>query len=176
MQNKKRPALSKAKGFTLVELLLYMGLLSFLLAVLTSIFVSVVDVQLESQATSTVNQDGDYIISRLNYDIGRAKQLILPANPADQSPTLNILINGINYTYSLNGQDMTLTNNLGTFTLNSFDTIVSNLNFKNISNSPAEATQSATINISFTLASKTTRQNGPEVRNIGTTIGLRIKQ
>jgi prepilin-type N-terminal cleavage/methylation domain-containing protein len=47
----------KAKrGFTLIELLIYMGIFSILLAVTLQMYGSVFDLQLESQATSSVNE------------------------------------------------------------------------------------------------------------------------
>lgn len=56
------------KGFTLVELLLYMALVVIFLGVLTSLFVSVLDVKNESTAQSSIEQDGRFILSRLLYD------------------------------------------------------------------------------------------------------------
>src|SRR3989338_7347848 len=47
------------KGVSMVELVLYMAILSVLLTILTSVFVSALDVQSESQATSSVEQDGN---------------------------------------------------------------------------------------------------------------------
>jgi prepilin-type N-terminal cleavage/methylation domain-containing protein len=162
----------KRAGFTLIEMLLYMGILSILLLVLTNIFNSTLDVQLESQGTSSVIQDGHYIISRLTYDMNRAKKILVPASPGNSSPTLNITVGSTNYVYSLSGQDIILTNNLGANKLNSFDTNISNLNFKYLQAANA-ATTSSTISISFTLTSKAARANGPEVKTLQTTLGLR---
>src|SRR3990172_6790072 len=49
------------RGFTIIELILYMGMLSILLAVLSQIFVSILNVQLESQSSSSIEQDSRYI-------------------------------------------------------------------------------------------------------------------
>jgi len=64
------------RGLTLVEMLLYMAVFSILLTVLLQIFFSALDVQLESKATSGVDQDGTYIMARLTYDIQRAQAVI----------------------------------------------------------------------------------------------------
>ena len=50
--------MKKQKGFSLVELLLYMGLFSILLASLMQLFGAIIAVRLESEATSAVLQDG----------------------------------------------------------------------------------------------------------------------
>lgn len=60
------------KGFTLVELLLYMGLVVIFLGVLTNLFVSVLDVKDESSGVSFVEQDGRFILSRLLYDANQS--------------------------------------------------------------------------------------------------------
>src|SRR3989344_6301854 len=92
------------KGFTLIELIIYMGLLVILLSVLTSIFMSSLDVQLESQANSAVEQDGSYILSRLAYDIHRAEAISIPdmpGSPGDQADNFRIVVNSVNYSYSI---------------------------------------------------------------------------
>ncbi|MEK7168468.1 MAG: hypothetical protein AAB778_00475 [Patescibacteria group bacterium] len=79
-------------GFTLVELLLYMALVVIFLGVLTSLFVSVLDVKNESTAQSSIEQDGRFILSRLLYDASVA---------GSDAITLN---------YSLVGKDLILNN------------------------------------------------------------------
>jgi len=57
------------RGFTLIEILIYMGLMAALIIVLTNVFVTVLETQLESSSTSVVEIDGRYLLSRLIYDI-----------------------------------------------------------------------------------------------------------
>lgn len=164
-----------SSGFTLIEFLLYMGILSIFLIILTQTFTSILDVQLESEATSTLTQDGNFILSRFAYDINRAKTILIPANPGDQGSTLQLSIDGINYTYTLDSlnKNIMLTSNLGQFQLNSFDTSITGLNFERFGNPTPPV--SNTITISFTLASKTIRNTGPEKRTYQTTVGIRQK-
>src|SRR5258708_14824797 len=70
------------RGFTLVEMLIYMGIFSLMLIALTQIFTSIIDVQLESQSNGSVSQDGQYILSRLSYDISRAQDIATPSASA----------------------------------------------------------------------------------------------
>lgn len=156
-------------AFTLIEMIVYMSLLSILLMVLTGIFASALEVQKETEATSSVEQDGRFLLSRLAFDIERADTLVIPVNLGDTSSTLQIKIGGIDYAYSLAGGNLTLINNQGADMLNSFDTGISNLSLQRLGNT----TGKNTIRVSFTVTSKTARAGGPEVKNYQTTIGLR---
>jgi len=158
------------KGFTLVELLIYMGLLSIILVVLSQIFGSILDAQLESEATSSVHRDGRFILSKLTYDVHRANSIVLPASLGASSTSLQLDISGIN-TYSLNNGNLELTDSLGTNNLNSGDTIVSNLTFTRIGNSVANAKN--TVRIFYTVTSKVIRPKGLETKDFQTTIGIR---
>lgn len=160
--------MKKQKGFTLVEIILYMALLSIFLIVLTDIFVSILDVRRESEATSAVEQDGRYILNRFMYDIPRASSVTTPASLGGSGSTLAIVIGGTNYTYSLSGGNLQL--NDGTINnLNSSGTSLSDISFQRIGNSGGKDT----IKIQFTLTSVTTRPKGSEVRTFQTTVGRR---
>ncbi len=162
---------SYAKGYTLIELLIYMGVLTLLIASLSSIFSTVLDVGLESQSSSDVEQDGKFILSRLLYDINSADTINVPASPGQQGATLQITSNAINYTYATDGNgNFQITDANGTDNLNSYDTTVSNLNFLRIGNG---GSNTDTVKITFTVTSKTSRTTGkPETRNFSTTVGL----
>jgi len=165
---------NKFKGFTLVELLLYMGLLTILLSVLTAIFVSALDVQLESQATSAVEQDGNFILARLAYDIRRASIINIPStNGLPPTSNFEIVVDGVNYNYSTDGSDnLVLTNNLGTNNLNSYGSRILGLSVIRLGNTGGVED---TLKISFTVTSRAQRVSGPETRNFKTTLSLRRK-
>ncbi len=158
------------RGFTLVEMLLYMGIFSILMIVLMQIFISAIDTQLTSKATSSVDQDGAYILSRLSYDISRAQAVIAPSSYGSGSNNLTIQIGGSDYTYSLDSNDnLIVTNTYGTNQLNSVDTTLNNLTFTRIGNPAGKDT----IQMSFQLKSTTQRNTGYELRNFTTTVSLR---
>lgn len=156
------------RGFTLVEMLVYIGVLSLLLMALSNVFGMIVDTQLESRSTSDVDQDGRYIIARLIYDTHQAANIITPSSPGSQSATLQISVNSINYTYSLNNGNLELTNDQGTNQLNSASTTVSGVSFTRIGNGD----NTDTIRANFTVTSTTTRNSGAESRAFQTTFGL----
>ncbi len=159
---------SNEKGVTLVEMLIYMGLLSILLISLTEMFAAILDVKIDSEAISSVEQDSQYLVTRLEYDINRADSISLPASPGQNSNSLGLTINGESYTYSLNGDNLELTNNAGTFRLNSSETLIQNLNIQKIG--PAGKN---TVRIDFDTLSKTITNTGAEQKDISLTVGLR---
>lgn len=164
------------RGFTLVELILYMALLSVFLVVLTDIFVAVLNIKVESEATSAVDQDGRFILSRLNYDIKRmaiSDTVSLPASfgpPASQS--LSFTIGGVNYTYDTSGGNLRLTVGVSpSENLNSSETTVSGFGVQKLGN--AGPGKKETLKIDFTVTSVTTRKVGNEVRSFQTTVSRR---
>ena len=166
----------KNQGFTLVELLLYMGIFSILLVALFQLFTSIIDTQIESQSSSSVFLDGQYILNRSRYDIQRAKSIITPSSQGEQGTTTKLSIENTTYTYSLVDGNLALTNDVASTTgqLNSADTTVSNLNFTRLSDTQAKNTD--TLTISFRLTSNIIRRGGPNAKNFKTTIGIRPKQ
>jgi type II secretory pathway pseudopilin PulG len=161
--------MKKSKGFTIVELLIYMALLSGFLIVITEIFASIMDVKLESDATSAVEQDGRYILTRLSYDIPQSTSIGTPTTLGSTASSLVMVVSGITYTYSINGNNLQLNNNLGSNNLNSTESKISNLSFQKIGNSGGKET----IKFSFTVTSAAVRPGGAETRTFNTTIGRR---
>lgn len=162
------------KGFTLVELLLYMGIFSILLVVLLQIFTSILSVHAESQATSSVNQDGSYIMARLSSDIRRASAVVIPTLGAS-SNSLHITGNAIDETYALNGGNLLLTDNSTSTTdqLNSVDT-TANINFTTLGNGSIVPNSKSTVRIVLTVTSKVVRVgSGLQTETFETTVGTR---
>ncbi len=162
------------RGFTIIELLVYMGIFTILIATLTEIFFSILDARRESDATSNVEQNGRYILSRLFYDIKRSQSISTPTAPGQQSSTLQLVINGITYSYAPDGNgNLQITYNPGTGSLTDnltgYDASISSVNFKRLGNSGGKNT----IQVNFTLSSKTIRKSGVEIRNYQTSIGTR---
>lgn len=159
------------KGFTLIELTIYMGILALLISVLSSILGSIVDVQLQSKANSSVDQDERYLLAKFSHDMAASSATLIPANPGDQSSTLQLTINSINYTYSLDSNNnLQIVNDITNQTdvLNSYDTSVSNLLFTRIGSGDSNDT----IEVSYTLTSRTKDTSGQqETKSYQTTLG-----
>ncbi len=164
-QIKKRQA-----GFTIVELLLYMGILSILLGILTSIFLSALDVQLESQANSAVAQDGNYILAKLTGDMHKATSISIPSSLGGSATNFQIVVGGVNYTYNENLGNLELNDGLETNSLNSYNSSISNFSVTRLGNS---GKVEDTLRINFTLTSKTRKNTGYETKNFQTNLALR---
>lgn len=156
------------KGFTLVELIIYMGMMMIILVVLTQIFTSLLDLRLESEASSGVEQDGRFILSRMIYDIHRATSITTPATLGQSTNTLSLVIGGTTYTYALQGSNLTLATSSAQI-VNSFDNNISNLTFRRLGND----TGKHTVQVTYTVTSKTQRAAGPETKTVRTSVGLR---
>lgn len=157
-------------GFTLVEMLIYMGLLSIFLVTLTDIFVSVLDIKAESEATSSVEQDGRFIIERLSYDVSRASSVTQPASIGASGNTLSLVIGGVTYSYSISSNNLQLTNDLGINNLNSSESQIPSVTFQRIGNSGGKDT----IKVTFVVNSVTQRRGaGAETRTFQVAVGRR---
>jgi len=158
------------KAFTIVELLIFMGIFSILLLVLTDIITSSLNMQLETRAVSSVEQDGRYILNRLNYDMHRARNIIQPSalgTPASTQMQLNI--GGLTYTYSIVSNNLNMYDGTTNYILNSYDTTASQLSVTRI----GSLSNLDTLKIGFTLTGKAQLKSGFETKNYSTTIGLR---
>src|SRR3989344_141942 len=157
----------KNKGFSIVELLLYMGIFTILLTVILQMFGSIFDIQLESQATSSVASDGRYILSRFSYDLSRAQSISFPASPGDLGTQLSIVINGQTFIYSSGSGNLVLQNqSMDTSDqLNSTETSISELSFLRLEGSDGKDA----VQVSFTLVSEATQRSGKKIVNFQTT-------
>jgi type II secretory pathway pseudopilin PulG len=160
------------KGFTLIELVLYAGILSILVGVMSALFGSIVEVQMESEATSAVDQDGRYILSKMLYDMKSINEndvIVVPVNPGDSGSTLQVQISAINYTYSIDANSNLVVTNTTTGesnVLNSYNTSVSGLTFQRLGAGGANDT----VRVSFTIQSRIQQPSGFETRSFQTTL------
>jgi Tfp pilus assembly protein PilW len=105
--------MKKLSGFTLVELLISMGIMMILLTIMTQVFSSILNLRQNSEAISPLAQDSRYLILRLAYDVGRASSISLPA-VGNSSSSMTLVISGQNYLYQLNGNSLSLKIGAGT--------------------------------------------------------------
>lgn len=156
------------RGSTLIELLMYMGILTIFIGILSGLFGSVVDVQLASEATSGVSTDANYILNRLIYDIQRAKSVTTPATNGSSSQTLSLNINNSIYTYSKDSSgNLMYSDDTGSYQLNSYTSSISAMTFTKYGNI---AGIESTVKINLTVASRVIEKKGQETQTISTTI------
>lgn len=163
------PYVTTQKGFTLIELIVYLGIFSILIIALTQIFLTVVETQLKSQAVTSSAQDGQYLYSRFIYDVHRATAIVEPSDLGEVGNTLELTIGGVIHTYALSDTDLMVNDGTGTYRLSSYDTEISDLAFHRLGNNGGKHT----VRINFTVTSKTESRGNPDVRQFQTTAGLR---
>jgi Tfp pilus assembly protein PilV len=154
-------------GFTLVEVLIYIGLMGVFLLVLLDIFTATLNTKLSSESTSALNMDSRYILAKLKYDINNADSIISPAEGASGS-SLQLITGGVTATYASNSGNFTKTET-STLNLNGWDTALTALSFKSVGVPGGKPT----VQISYTLRSKITANTGNATQTINTTIGTR---
>lgn len=158
------------KGFTIMELLIYIGLLAGFIAILGQLFFSILDTQLVSQANSAVDAEGQYLISRLSYDIRRATSLTTPASLGLTGNVLTLNIGGTAYTYDLSGSNLTLTTSGNTQPLNSQSIAVNGFQVRRLGN-PDPAKPSVIIDFSISSQTVSLHQNA-QTRSYQITVNL----
>jgi type II secretory pathway pseudopilin PulG len=161
--------MKKHTGFTLVELIIYMGLLTILMTILTRLFTATIDVQLSGQASGAVEEDSRYIYSRLAYDLMRADSIVTPASPGSSSDSLTIMLGSVFNTYSVSSTNLMLTNDQGASTLNSYGTSITNVTFTQL----GPVTGKKSIQVKYTITSTIQSSSGPDTRSMETTITQR---
>lgn len=158
------------KGFTLIELLMATGILTVLIGIMTGIFGSIIVAQLDSVATSGVDQDGRFIVARMIYDMQQASEIVMPATPGSAtSQTMTIKINSVDYTYSLDAnENLQIVSGSDSNNLNSNTSRVHDLTFQRI----GIGNETDTIQVKFTLTSRIQETSGSETKSFQTTLGL----
>ena len=145
-----------------------MGILTILIVVMASIFGAIIDGKLESEAVSSVDQDGRYILARLSSDMGSAVSIASPA-AGIQGTVLQISTGSTSMKYSLSlANDLQISRSGQLDNLNSVSTSVSGLTFKRIGNGDSNDT----IQMQFTLTSRVKkRADTTQTKSFKTTFG-----
>ncbi|HRN69995.1 MAG TPA: hypothetical protein PLS49_02310 [Candidatus Woesebacteria bacterium] len=156
-------------AFTLIELLLFMGLFTIILGVLTNLFSVIIDTQSEVQSTSAVENDSKFITTRMMYDIQRASTISVPASLGAQTSTLSLLIDGNIYQYSVNNGNLVVTTGTQSDMLNSSLTQISTISFQRLGNVGGKHA----IRLHFIIEDRNETAAGSERKEIETLIGLR---
>lgn len=163
-------------GFTIIELVVYIGLLSILIAVMSQVFVATLGVKLESESDTGVSQDGNYIITRLAYDIRRASRIISPnVGESASMLSLGIIEGGIEqvYEYTLTGDTLSLSDGVTTESIHGDTTTISDFSVSRFGNSGTITDARDTIQFILTVTSTYTVPLGAQQMTFQSTEGLR---
>ncbi len=155
-------------GHTVVEVSIYMILISLFIMLITQTFVAILNTRLETRSYSHVGQDGRLILTRLAYDMRRASALVTPASQGDSGATLVLTIDGSPATYSLASGVLLVDYGSGDIALNGSGTVISSLSFTRLGSGAR-----ATVQTEFTVTSTAQEADGAETRNFQTTTAIR---
>lgn len=160
--------IQKLKSFTLIELIIYIGIFSIMMLVLLDIFISSLKTKNITESTAYVNQDARFIFAKLSNDINNANSIDLPAL-GEVTSTLTLILYGNQETFRINNGNLELIDDSGTHVLNSINTIITNLAFHRLGNQGGKNS----IKINITIESKALVNNRRQIINMQTTAALR---
>jgi type II secretory pathway component PulJ len=156
------------KGVTLVELLIYMALVSLFMIILVELFTSILKLELTTQSTTSLASDTRFIVARMGYDIENAKSISVPSPLGQTATSLTFQdTSGTTFTYARDGSNNLTLN--GT-QINSSDTSISDITFQRIG---FDIAKPSTVQVKFTITSNITETSGPRSQIIQTTYGTR---
>ncbi len=164
MQIKPKPS-----GFSLVELLIYMGLSSIILTVVAGLFVAVLESQLRSEQSSIMEQDSRYLIAKLSYEITQADELLIPAILGESANQLQLATSGQPVILELDNQDLEITKNGLVYQLNHSLTTVDNFQVTRLGNEEGQPV----IQVNLTLSSQIQAEGQPSTKDYQITVSLR---
>lgn len=158
---------SKYLGSSLIELVLYMGLMSIFILVLMNMFTTTLDTKLNSESVGSVNRDSRYILSKLIYILQNSEDVISPAY-GTTSDTLHVVHNGQDIQVASSSGKMVLTNGAESHSLNSLDTDLVNISFTNTGKPGGKST----IKVDYVLKSNINSKSD-SLRSVSTAVSLR---
>lgn len=123
------------KGITLVELLIYIGLSTIILVVLSELFMSVLDESIKNQSYSTVQHDGRYIMARLRYQVNNSDSISQPAALGVQDSELVATSAGRTYRFYAANNLFYLNDGTGDYLMSSLDSKITDVVFTRLGNS-----------------------------------------
>lgn len=130
--------MASRSGFTLLEVILFMGILSIIGGTVLGVYLSTAEARARQRAYASVEQGGNQVVSFLTKNIRRAEKILMPATNLsgsilalqmaqnDEYPTLVAAVGS--------GQ-LILAQKSSTSALLTPDVTVSNLHFRNVGNS-----------------------------------------
>lgn len=142
-------------GSTLLEVILYLAILSTLVFGIAS-FVNLISVsRVKSQTMTEVDQQAFQIIGVITEAIRNAESINVPAVGQEQESLTLLDSENNTINFSLDGNNITINRGVGNVNLNNDRVIANNLSFKNLSriNTPD------IIQINFTLTSNNSSNN-----------------
>jgi type II secretory pathway pseudopilin PulG len=165
----------KIRGFTLIEVLIYITLVAGILITATSFAWNVINSRTKAFAVQEVEQNGRFIMEKIASMIREANVVSYPAaGGSDDNLQLEMDDSGtLVNTFRLDNEVIQLQEDVGSFIdLSSGNVLVTNLVFSNVS-TPDNRTRNVKVNLTLEHINPENRQEWNYVDNFNTTIELR---
>jgi len=166
MKNNK---IFKSLGFSLVELIIYMGLSTVILTVTAGLFIAILESQTRSQVMTAMEQDSQYLLSKITYEIHQADEITIPISLGGQGSQLQVITSGQPISFQLNNQTLSITKNSVTSQLHSSLTQVTEFQISRLGN--VDGLQA--VSVLFNLESLNQTTGGAQTKQYQTTVSLR---
>jgi hypothetical protein len=157
------------KATTIVELTLYMGLLSIFLVIIFNLFSQIISTQTRSVAVSLVQTNGNFLISKLTHDINQANAITVPASIGSSALSMTLTVGTTNASYTVTNGRLVMTDATGSYNLNDADTTISNFLATRLGNSGGKAG----LELSFTVTSNIVDNSNIKTKTYHTFASLR---
>lgn len=151
--------LHRNRGFTLIELIIYSGILVIVLTFTGEYLYSIGQARINNTARVEVAQAAQLIINKTKSDVVNSLAITNPIE-SESSPSLSLSTDERQITYSLVGNDLIRNIDDNADKLNSDQVILSNVSFNKIAN-PGGA---VTVQMRFTLTSLAQLSGGRNVQ------------
>lgn len=90
---------TRTNGFTILELILYMGILSLISVILANSYIALLRGRGQAETRSDVNANLRLVVDRIASDVKNANAIVLPSSAGSSGGTLQLTRNGVTVTY-----------------------------------------------------------------------------
>lgn len=162
------------KGFSLLELLVYIGILALMSVILSTAFVSLTRGRAQSTARSDVESNARFVLERITQDISAASSVTSPTLAAASS-TLSIVSSGSTIVYDVAAGILRRTEGAGAAErLTSTAISVETPTFTRIENyNSTLAATTTSVRVTMTIRATNAAGEGAYTTNLRTTVDLR---
>ncbi len=161
--------LHRLAGVTLIELLIVMAILPMLLILVSQMFGIFLDGQERAIAQAAINQEQQYLLEKIAYDIEQSSAILLPAADAATSSAFRLQQGAATVEYIPSGVTLLRSSAAGLAPVSSKRVLLSSFSVRHIGNGAGKDS----VTIGFSLSSTASAQLGMTNRTISTTYTLR---
>ena len=122
------------KGVTIVELIIYLGLSTVMLVILSQLFGAILEESVKVQNYSAVQTDGRYTMGRLRTQLNNADSVSVPTNLGDSAGELVLAEGGETYHYYVYNEQLYLNDGVGDYLVSDLDTRITDVLFTRTGN------------------------------------------